>query len=350
MANKIPVGVLGATGAVGQKFVRLLENHPWFELTELAASDRSAGKPYKVATAWRQITPIPDALKDKMVKPCEPGLDSHVVFSGLDSSVAGEVEENFARAGYIVVSNSKNHRMDEDVPLLVPEINPDHLDLIKTQRARRGWSGAIVTDPNCSTIGLVLPLAPLDRAFGVKRVIVTTMQALSGAGYPGHPAVDMIDNIIPFIGGEEDKLETEPRKILGRLDGDQIRFAPCQISAHTNRVFVEDGHTECVSVELDKKPSLAEVARVLADFTALPQELKLPFAPARPIIVTSERDRPQPRFDRDAGNGMSAVVGRLRECPVFDIRFVVLSHNTIRGAAGAAILNAELMKVRGDLD
>jgi len=350
MANKIPVGVLGATGAVGQKFVKLLENHPWFEITELAASDRSAGKPYKDATAWRQSTPIPDALKEHVVKPCAPGLDSHVVFSGLDSSVAGEVEENFARAGYIVVSNSKNHRMDEDVPLLVPEINPDHLDLIKTQRARRGWSGAIVTDPNCSTIGLVLPLAPLDRAFGVKRVIVTTMQALSGAGYPGHSAVDMIDNIIPFIGGEEDKLETEPRKILGRLEGDQIRFAECQISAHTNRVFVEDGHTECVSVELDKKPSLAEVARALADFTSLPQELKLPFAPARPILVTTDRDRPQPRFDRDAGNGMSAVVGRLRECPVFDIRFVVLSHNTVRGAAGAAILNAELMKVRGDLD
>ena len=350
MANKIPVGVLGATGAVGQKFVKLLENHPWFEITDLAASDRSAGKPYKDATAWRQYTPIPDALKDRVVKPCAPGLDSHVVFSGLDSSVAGEVEENFARAGYIVVSNSKNHRMDEDVPLLVPEINPDHLDLIKTQRVGRGWSGAIVTDPNCSTIGLVLPLAPLDRAFGVKRVIVTTMQALSGAGYPGHSAVDMIDNIIPFIGGEEDKLETEPRKILGRLEGDRIRFAECQISAHTNRVFVEDGHTECVSVELDKKPSLAEVARALADFTSLPQELKLPFAPARPILVTTDRDRPQPRFDRDAGNGMSAVVGRLRECPFFDIRFVVLSHNTVRGAAGAAILNAELMKVRGDLD
>ena len=350
MANKIPVGILGATGAVGQKFVKLLENHPWFEITELAASDRSAGKPYKDATLWRQYTPIPDALKDRVVKPCEPGLNSRVVFSGLDSSVAGEVEEAFARAGYIVVSNSKNHRMDEDVPLLVPEVNPDHLDLIKTQRARRGWSGAIVTDPNCSTIGLVLPLAPLDRAFGVKRVIVTTMQALSGAGYPGHSAVDMIDNIIPFISGEEDKLETEPRKILGRLDGDQIRFAECRISAHTNRVFVEDGHTECVSVELEQKPSLTEVARVLADFTSLPQELKLPFAPAQPIIVTNERNRPQPRFDRDAGNGMSAVVGRLRECPVFDIRFVVLSHNTVRGAAGAAILNAELMKARGDLD
>jgi aspartate-semialdehyde dehydrogenase len=347
---KIPVGVLGATGAVGQKFVKLLENHPWFELTELAASDRSSGKLYGQATTWRQYTPVPDSIKDKLVKPCEPTLDCRVVFSGLDSSVAGEVEENFARAGYIVLSNSKNHRMDDDVPLLVPEINHEHLGLIKTQRERRGWKGAIVTNPNCSTVGLVMALAPLDRAFGVKRVIVTTMQALSGAGYPGHSAIDMLGNVIPFIGGEEDKVEIEPCKILGALEGDHIRFAECKISAHTNRVFVEDGHAECVSVELDKKASIDEIARVLGSFTSLPQELRLPFAPEQPIIVMSERDRPQPRFDRDAGNGMSAVVGRLRECPVFDIRFVVLSHNTIRGAAGAAILNAELMKVQGYLD
>ncbi|HKP86283.1 MAG TPA: aspartate-semialdehyde dehydrogenase [Blastocatellia bacterium] len=350
MANKIPVGVLGATGAVGQKFVKLLEDHPWFELTELAASDRSAGRAYGEATIWRQYTPIPERLKDKPVKPCEPTLDCRVVFSGLDSSVAGEVEENFAQAGYVVLSNSKNHRMDEDVPLLVPEINHDHLGLLKTQRERRGWSGAIVTNPNCSTVGLVMPLAPLERAFGVKRVIVTTMQALSGAGYPGNSAIDMLGNVIPFIGGEEDKVETEPRKIMGALDGDRIRFAECKISAHTNRVFVEDGHMECVSVELDKKASVDEVARALARFSGLPQELKLPFAPERPIVVVGERDRPQPRFDRDRGDGMSAVVGRLRECPVFDIRFVVLSHNTIRGAAGAAILNAELMKVQGYLD
>jgi aspartate-semialdehyde dehydrogenase len=351
MPNKIPVGVLGATGAVGQKFVKLLENHPWFELTELAASDRSAGKPYKEAALWRQYTPIPVAITDRIVKPCEPTLDCRVVFSGLDSSVAGEVEENFARAGYIVVSNSKNHRMDDDVPLLVPEINPDHLGLIKTQRARRGWSGAIVTNPNCSTVGLVLPFAPLHQAFGIKRAIVVTMQALSGAGYPGHAATDMLGNIIPFIGGgEEDKIETEPLKIMGKLAGDHIEFADCKISAHTNRVFVEDGHSECVSVEFEKKPSIEEVARVLAEFSSLPQELRLPFAPEHPIIVMSERDRPQPRFDRDAGNGMSAVVGRLRPCPVFDFRFIVLSHNTIRGAAGAAILNAELMKVQGYLD
>jgi aspartate-semialdehyde dehydrogenase len=347
MPNKIKVGVLGATGAVGQKFVTLLEDHPWFELTELAASDRSAGKSYKEAAVWRQYKPIPERLKATKVKPCEPTLDCRVVFSGLDSSVAGEVEESFARAGYIVLSNSKNHRMDADVPLLVPEINPEHLDLIKVQRKRRGWTGAIVTNPNCSTIGLVMALAPIHRAFGVKRVIVATMQALSGAGYPGHSAIDMLGNVIPFIGGEEDKVETEPLKIMGTLDGDEIRFADCRISAHTNRVFVEDGHIECVSLELETKATPDEVARALARFSSLPQELKLPTAPERPVIVTDERDRPQPRFDRDAGNGMSAVVGRIRECPVFDIRLVVLSHNTIRGAAGAAILNAELMSARG---
>ncbi|MFY9553174.1 MAG: aspartate-semialdehyde dehydrogenase [Blastocatellia bacterium] len=350
MPDKIKVGVLGATGAVGQKFVTLLENHPWFELTELAASDRSAGKTYRDASVWRQYKPIPETLKDRRVKPCEPTLDCRVVFSGLDSSVAGEVEEAFARAGYTVLSNSKNHRMDEDVPLLVPEINPDHLGLIKVQRERRGWEGAIVTNPNCSTIGLVMALAPIHRAFGVKRTIVATMQALSGAGYPGHSAIDMLGNVIPFIGGEEDKVESEPLKIMGEIDGDRIRYAGCRISAHTNRVFVEDGHMECVSVELEKKGTPDEVARVLAGFKSLPQELKLPTAPERPVIVTDERDRPQPRFDRDAGNGMSAVVGRIRECPVFDIRFVVLSHNTIRGAAGAAILNAELMKAQGLLE
>lgn len=350
MASKIPVGVLGATGAVGQKFVKLLEDHPWFELTEIAASDRSAGKPYKEATTWRQYTPMPERLRGRVVKNCEPGLDCRIVFSGLDSSVAGEVEESFARAGYIVLSNSKNHRMDDDVPLLVPEINPDHLGLIKTQRERRGWPGAIVTNPNCSTAGLVMALAPIDRAFGIRRLIVVTMQALSGAGYPGHPAIDMLGNVIPFIGGEEEKVETEPLKILGTFDGQGIRFAEFRVSAHTNRVFVEDGHMECVSVELEKKASPEEVARALRDFTSLPQEMKLPFAPARPVIVAEERDRPQPRMDRDAGEGMSAVVGRIRDCPVFDTRFVVLSHNTVRGAAGGAILNAEIMKVNGYLD
>src|SRR6185436_8555751 len=350
MSGKIPVGVLGATGAVGQKFVTLLEDHSWFELVELAASDRSAGKSYSEATTWRQYKPIPESLRQKTVKPCEPALDCRVVFSGLDASVAGEVEENFARAGYIIVSNSRNHRMDDDVPLLVPEVNPDHLDLIRTQRVKRGWSGAIVTNPNCSTIGLVMPLAPIHRAFGVKRLVVVTMQALSGAGYPGLSAIDMLGNVVPYIGGEEEKVETEPLKILGKLDGDAIRFADFPISAHTNRVFVEDGHMECVSVELEKKATPDDVAHVLSTFRSLPQELRLPSAPERPVIVTAERDRPQPRFDRDAGNAMSAVVGRIRECPVFDIRFTVLSHNTVRGAAGAAILNAEILKAQKYFD
>ena len=350
MSAKIPVGVLGATGAVGQKFVKLLEGHPWFELTELAASDRSAGKPYAEATTWRQYSAIPERLRGREVKPCEPNLDCRLVFSGLDSSVAGEVEENFARAGYLVLSNSKNHRMDEDVPLLIPEVNPEHLDIIKVQRRKRNWQGAIVTNPNCSTIGLVMALAPIDRAFKARRAIVTTMQALSGAGYPGHAAIDLLGNVIPFIGGEEDKVETEPLKIMGKLEGDSIRFAECQISAHTNRVFVEDGHMACVSVELERKASPDDVAQVLSQFASLPQELKLPTAPPRPVVVMQERDRPQPRFDRDAGGGMSAVVGRIRTCPVFDIRFIVLSHNTVRGAAGAAILNAELMKAQGLLE
>jgi len=348
MSNKIPVGVLGATGAVGQKFVTLLEGHPWFELTELAASDRSSGKSFSEATTWRQYKPIPEWLRARTVKACEPNLDCKVVFSGLDSSVAGEIEESFARAGYIVLTNSKNHRMDDDVPLLIPEVNPEHLGLIKAQRNRRGWSGAIVTNPNCSVIGLVMALAPIHRAFGIKRVIVATMQALSGAGYPGPSAIDMLGNVIPYIGGnEEEKVETEPLKIMGALEGDHVRFANLLISVHTNRVFVEDGHLECVSVELEKKAKPDDIARVLESFRSLPQELKLPSAPENPVIVTGERDRPQPRFDRDAGNGMSAVVGRIRECPVFDIRFVVLSHNTIRGAAGASILNAELMKSQG---
>ncbi len=350
MSAKIPVGVLGATGAVGQKFVKLLENHPWFELTEVAASGRSVGKPYKEATMWRQYSPIPAAVSEILVKPCEPGLACSVVFSGLDSSVAGEIEEDFARAGCMVLSNSKNHRMDDDAPLLVPEINPDHLGIIETQRKRRGWKGAIVTNPNCSTIGLVMALAPIHQAFGVTRVIVTTMQALSGAGYPGPPAIDMLGNVIPFIGGdEEEKVETEPLKIMGKLGDGRFEPANIKISAHTNRVFVEDGHMECVSLELEKKASPEEVARVLSSFSSLPQELKLPSAPHRPVIVAAERDRPQPRFDCDAGNGMSAVVGRIRSCPVFDIRFVVLSHNTVRGAAGASILNAELMKAQGYL-
>jgi aspartate-semialdehyde dehydrogenase len=351
MSNKISVGLLGATGAVGQKFVRLLEDHPWFELTEIAASDRSIGRRYKDATIWRQYTPIPEQIRDKMVRSCEPGLDCKVVFSALDSSVAGEIEEQFARAGYVVLSNSKNHRLDADVPLLLPEINAEHLGLLKTQQERRGWTGALVTNANCSAIGLALALTPIHQIFGVEGLIVTTLQALSGAGYPGPAAIDMLGNVIPFIGSDEEaKVETETCKMLGTLAGDHIQYADFRIGVHTNRVNVEDGHMGCVSVKLKKKASPEQVSQVLADFTSLPQELRLPTAPDRPIHVVSGTDRPQPRFDRDAGAGMSCVVGRIRECPVFDIRFVVLSHNTIRGAAGAAILNAELMKAQGYLN
>lgn len=350
MSDKIPVGLLGATGAVGQKFVKLLEDHPWFELTEIAASDRSTGRRYEDATNWRQYTPIPERVRDKTVKACEPGLDCKVVFSALDSSVAGEIEEEFARAGYVVLSNSKNHRLDEDVPLLLPEINSEHLGLLKAQRERRGWRGALVTNANCSAIGLALALTPIHQIFGVERLIVTTLQALSGAGYPGPSAIDMLGNVIPFIGSDEEaKIETETCKMLGTLAGDRIQYADFRIGAHTNRVNVEDGHMGCVSVELKKKASPEQVSQALADFTSLPQELRLPTAPDRPIHVVGGKDRPQPRFDRDAGAGMSCVVGRIRECSVFDIRFVVLSHNTIRGAAGAAILNAELMKAQGYL-
>jgi aspartate-semialdehyde dehydrogenase len=347
MSKKIPVGVLGATGAVGQKFIKLLENHPWFEVTALAASDRSAGKTYEQAVTWRQYTPIPEYLRKKVVKPCEPGLDCRVVFSGLDSSVAGHVEEAFARDGAIVLSNSKNHRMDDDVPLLIPEVNADHLALIEVQRRRRGWTGAIVTNPNCAVMGLAIALTPIHRALGVTRLVVTTMQAVSGAGYPGVPSIDILGNVIPHIGGEEPKVETEAQKILGSLGGESITFADIAISAHTNRVPVEDGHMGCVSMETGRKASIDAVTAMMAGFQALPQELKLPTAPRDPIIVLKEKDRPQPRIDRDAGDGMTTVVGRVRECPVFDVRFVFLSHNTIRGAAGASILNAELMKAQG---
>jgi aspartate-semialdehyde dehydrogenase len=347
MSSKIPVGVLGATGAVGQKFIKLLEDHPWFEVVAVAASDRSAGKTYEEAATWRQYTPIPERLRKKIVRSCEPGLDCRVVFSGLDASVAGEVEEAFARAGCVVLSNSKNHRMEDDVPLLIPEINHEHLKLIEVQRQRRGWTGAIVTNPNCAVMGLAIAIAPVHRTLGVKRLIVTTMQAVSGAGYPGVPSIDILGNVIPFIGGEEHKVETEAQKILGIFSGDAVKFADIAISAHTNRVSVEDGHMGCVSLETVEKAKPDEIARIMADFKSLPQELKLPTAPKDPIIVLKEKDRPQPRIDRDAGQGMATVVGRIRECPVFDVRFVVLSHNMIRGAAGASILNAELMKTQG---
>lgn len=342
--EKIPVAVLGATGSVGQRFIQLLENHPWFEVKEIAASEKSSGKSYRDAVNWVQSTPMPDSAANLVVKNCEPDLECKLVFSGLDSSVAGEVETAFASKGYVVVSNSKNHRMDDDVPLLVPEINADHLELIKQQKFN---GGCIVTNPNCSTIGLVLALKPLYDAFGIEAVNVVTMQGLSGAGYPGVSSLDIVDNVIPFIGGEESKVEKEPQKILGSLNGSSIIYPEFKISAQCNRVAVIDGHTECVQVKLRKKTSVEDIKDVWNNFSGEPQKLNLPSAPAKPVHYFEEVKYPQPRIHRNIDKGMAVAVGRLREDNLFDYKFVITSHNTIRGAAGGAILCAELMKAKG---
>jgi len=344
--KKIEVGVLGATGMVGQNFIRFLEGHPWFELTWVGASDRSAGKPYAEACAWRLDGSTPETVAKLTVQECKPGAGApKLVFSAMDASVATEIERAFAEAGHYVVSNSRNHRMDADVPLLVPEINPDHLKLLAHQR-KRGWKGAIVTNPNCSTVALTMGLAPL-KPFGIETVIATTMQAVSGAGYPGVASFDIVGNVIPFIGGEEAKMETETLKILGEFAGDHIEFLAAKVSAHCNRVPVLDGHTVTVSVALREKPHLAELIHAYETFTAEPQKLKLPSAPPRPVLYLHEENRPQPRRDAGRGNGMTVTVGRLRSCPVLDYKFVCLAHNTIRGAAGAAVLNAELIYAQG---
>jgi aspartate-semialdehyde dehydrogenase len=344
------VGILGATGAVGQKMIRGLAGHPWFRIAEVAASERSSGRSYREAARWMQECAIPDEAADLEVKGVTPDLDCDFVLSALDSNVAGPIEEDFARAGYPVISNTRNHRMDEDVPLVIPEVNPEHLNMIPWQKERRGFSsGYMVTNPNCSTVGLAMALKPLEDAFGVAEVFVVTMQALSGAGYPGVASLDAMENVIPFIAGEEEKMQSEPRKILGRLAQNSIQFADIRISAQCNRVPVIDGHLESVSVKLKSRASAADVSEALASFSGEPQKLGLPTAPAHPILVSSEDDRPQPRRDRDAGRGMSVSVGRIRPCALADFKFTVLVHNTIRGAAGAAILNAELLADRGML-
>ena len=350
MSEKIPVAVLGATGAVGQKFIKLLQDHPWFEVTQVAASERSVGRRYEEVVAWKQNTPMPQSVRVLEVRPCTPDLDCRIAFSGLDAAVAGEVEDSFARAGCVVLSNSKNHRMDADVPLVIPELNHDHLGLIPIQRRNRGTSGFIVTNSNCSTMFLAMALGPLHRAFTVEKVFVATMQAVSGAGYPGVPSLDILGNVIPYIGGEEEKMECETRKILGRFDGEGIELADFPVSAQCNRVAVEDGHTESVSVQLRTKASAQEIIQVLREFYGPPQQLRLPSAPERPVIVMSAQDRPQPRFDVNLYGGMTAIVGRIRPCSVLDFKFTVLGHNTVRGAAGASILNAELLKAQGFLD
>jgi len=344
--DRIEVGVLGATGVVGQQFVSRLARHPWFSLTWLAASERSEGKTYKSVAPWRLAVPVPDAAAGRTVEACVPGRGPKVVFSGLDASVAGDIEGAFAAAGHIVVSNARNYRMDPLVPLLIPEVNADHLGLVAEQRRHKGWSGAIVTNPNCSTIVLALALAPLRR-FDIRSVVVSTMQAVSGAGYPGVPSLDILGNVVPFIGGEEEKMESETLKILGTDGGRQPH--PAVISAHTNRVPVLDGHTMTVSVDLGAKPGPEAVLEALRLFRGRPQELALPTAPQPAIVVMDEPNRPQPRLDADLGGGMAVSVGRVRPCPVLQTRFVALGHNTVRGAAGAAILNAELMHAEGML-
>ena len=346
--QRIPVAVLGATGNVGQRFVQLLENHPWFRVAELVASERSAGKSYCTATDWRLGSRMPAGAAELPVLDYNAEVQSPVVFSGLPGEVAGEIEQRLAKSGHAVLSNTSTHRMEPDVPLLIPEVNPEHAAAITVQKANRGWSGYIVTNPNCSTIHLVLALKPLQDAFGLEGVLATTMQAVSGAGYPGVPSLDMIDNVVPYIGGEEEKMQVESQKLLGGYS-EEGGFAPADfvLSAHCNRVSVRDGHTECVSVRLAGSPTPDDVIAAFESFRGRPQELDLPSAPPQPVVVRREPNRPQPVFDRDDSNGMASVVGRVRECPLLGTKFVVLGHNTVRGAAGASILNAELFKVEG---
>ncbi len=347
--DKIPVGILGATGIVGQRYIRLLSNHPWFQITELAASEKSAGKSYKEAVKgrWKLSYEIPKEIEEIKVKECVPNLNCKIVFSALDASVAGPVEEEFAREGYIVISNARNHRLDEDVPLLIPEINPESIALIEVQRKRRGFKGFIITHPNCSTTHLCLALKPIHDKFKLKKVMVVTMQALSGAGYPGVASLDIVDNIIPYIALEEEKIEKESLKILGKLEGNGIKMADIKVSASCNRVFVSDGHMEVVSIETEEKPEINELKGCLEDFDPL-RKLNLP-SYAKPVVVRDEEDRPQPRLDRDVGKGMTTVVGRIRKCNILDYKFVLLGNNTIRGGAGGAILIGEFLKAKGYL-
>lgn len=347
--RKRKVAVLGATGMVGQRFISLLAGHPWFELTALTGSDRSVGKRFGDAVHWLLPTDVPDGVRDMRIEPTAPGVDADICFSALPNEAAEEHEAALAKAGHHVFTNASAHRMDGDVPLVIAEVNPEHVQALERQRRERGWSGSIVANGNCTAIHLSLALAPLHREFGIERLVVTTMQALSGASYPGVPSLDALDNVVPFIAGEEEKVVAETRKFLGGWDG--ARFVPADIamSVHCNRVSVRDGHTETVSLTLRGAPSVDVVTRSLRAFRGRPQELGLPTAPAHPIVVRDEPDRPQPVLDRDVERGMASVVGRVREDPVLGLKFVVLGHNTIRGAAGASVLNAELLVAEGCL-
>ena len=345
----IEVGILGATGMVGQQFIALLLNHPWFTVKWLGASERSAGKAYRDAAAWRLPNLLADEVARMKVDDATPGRAPKLVFSGLDSSVAGEIEGAFAQAGHVIVSNSRNYRMEADVPLLIPEVNADHLALLDTQASARGWKGRIVTNPNCVVVVYAMALAPL-RQFGLKTSIITTLQAVSGAGYPGVASWDILANVIPFIGGgEEEKIETETNKILGAMKNGVVEDHPLTISAAVTRVPVHNGHTGSISVSLDERPGPEAVIAAWNMFRGKPQDLGLPSAPAQPIVYLTEPNRPQPALDVNRDGGMTVTVGRLRRCPVLDYKFVALGHNTIRGAAGAAILNAELMQREGIL-
>ncbi len=347
MTAKIPVSVLGATGTVGQKFIRLLVDHPWFEVAAVAASSASVGRPYGEVVRWRENVVLPDRIARLRVEPCEPPLLGPIVFSALDADVAGPIEQAFAQAGAYVVTNTRNHRMDEDVPLLIPEANADHLSLIDRQQKVRGWSGAILANPNCSTAALTLALAPLHQAFEIERLFVSTMQAVSGAGYPGVASLDIVGNVIPHIGGEEEKIERESRKILGTLADGTIKPAEFAVSAHTNRVAVIDGHLETLSVGFRRRVTPDEAISTLQEFRSPPCVAELPSSPMPPIEVDPRLDRPQPRLDLDRGRGMAVTVGRVRSCPVLDLRLVVLGHNTIRGAAGQGVQIAELLVADG---
>jgi aspartate-semialdehyde dehydrogenase len=349
MQTKIPVGILGATGIVGQRFIQMLEHHPWFEVAWLAASDRSEGREYADAARWRLKTAIPSQVAKMRVSPAKPEGAPTIIFAALDASIAAELEPRFAEAGCAVISNSSALRMAKDVPLVIPEVNPDHIKLIECQSWRRKNGGFVVTNPNCSAIGLVLALAPLHKLFQIETIMAVTMQAVSGAGYPGVASLDILGNVIPYIPKEEEKMEEETRKLLGSLNGSGIVPAAFKMSAQCNRVAVEDGHTESVSIKFKNRAEAAEILAAWSEFRSVPQEKNLPSAPDVPVRYLVSRDRPQPRLDVDSGHGMTTSVGRLRPCGVLDWKFTLLSHNTIRGAAGAALLNAELLKVQGYL-
>jgi aspartate-semialdehyde dehydrogenase len=347
MSNKLPVGILGATGIVGQRFIQMLERHPWFEVAWLAASDRSEGRPYADAARWRLKTAIPADVAKMTVAPARPEGAPKIIFAALDASIARELEPQFADAGCAVVSNSSALRMQSDVPLVIPEVNGDHIRLIDKQSWRSKSGGFVVTNSNCSAMGLVMALAPLHRAFTLEAVTAVTMQAVSGAGYPGVASLDILGNVIPYIAKEEEKMEEETQKLLGTLNGSHVDPAPFAMSAQCNRVAVEDGHTESVAIRLKNKATAEEIISAWNTFRAEPQHLRLPTAPEQPVMYMTAPDRPQPRFDVDLGAGMTTTVGRLRKCNVLDWKFTVLSHNTIRGAAGAALLNAEFLKAKG---